>query len=387
MKRKFLSTLFCILLIGLSFFVPIAHAIENPLSVPNNKIGIHILFDNELKAASTLINSSKGDWGYVTIVVQAGDKDLHKWQSFMDEAKKYHVIPIVRLATEGDFFNTQVWRKPTESDIVDFANFLDSLDWPVKNRYVVIFNEVNRGNEWGGKANPADYANLLSYAVSIFKSKSPDFFVISSGLDNAAPNQSDVYINEYGFMRQMNNAVPGIFNQIDGISSHSYPNPGFSMPPSFDSPMGINSFQYEKSIIKSMSLKDLPIFINETGWSTDVVPDTVVANYYKTALNTVWNDSSIIAVTPFLLQGRGGPFQKFSFMGANGTFTNQYNALKSYPKVKGNPSMGNRVLAAETRSFPSREIPLKDFSDSETENLQIAPSKQLKTVFKWLLKI
>ncbi len=111
-----------------------AFAIEDSRILPNNKIGVHILFTSELNTASQLINTSGGDWGYVTIPIQAGDKDIEKWQKFMDDAKKLHIIPIIRLATEGDYFNTGVWRKPRREDILDFANFLNSLQWPVKNR-------------------------------------------------------------------------------------------------------------------------------------------------------------------------------------------------------------------------------------------------------------
>ena len=45
----------------------------------------------------------------------------------MDESKKLHIIPILRLATEGDYFDKISWRKPKYEDILDFANFLDSL--------------------------------------------------------------------------------------------------------------------------------------------------------------------------------------------------------------------------------------------------------------------
>src|SRR5258708_5905711 len=38
-----------------------AYAIENPLTTPNNKFGIHILFPNELSDAAQLVNSSGGD--------------------------------------------------------------------------------------------------------------------------------------------------------------------------------------------------------------------------------------------------------------------------------------------------------------------------------------
>ena len=106
----------------------------------------------------------------------------------MDEAKKLHVIPILRLATEADTSNTKVWREPTEYDIVNFANFLNSLNWPVKNRYIVVFNEVNRGDEWGASLSADEYAHILVFAIDVFKSKSPNFFMINAGLDNAAPN-------------------------------------------------------------------------------------------------------------------------------------------------------------------------------------------------------
>src|SRR5690348_9442311 len=181
-----------------------ASAALNPLAVPNNKIGIHILNTSELPEAAKLVDSSGGDWGYVTIPIQSGDENLAKWQKFMNDCKRYHIIPIIRLATEDDFFDTQVWRTPNENDIVNFANFLNSLDWPTRNRYIIVFNEVNRADEWGGSADPAKYASLLSFAVTVFKSNSPNFFIVSAGLDNAAPDQGNIYINEYNYLVRMN---------------------------------------------------------------------------------------------------------------------------------------------------------------------------------------
>lgn len=365
-------------------------AVENPLAVPNNKIGIHILFDHELPAASKLVNSTGGDWGYAAIVIQAGDKDLNKWQNLMNAAKKNHIIPIVRLSTEGDYFNTKVWRKPQDNDILDFANFLDSLDWPTKNRYVIVFNEVNRSDEWGGDLNPSEYAQFLSYAVTTFKSKNQDFFIISAGLDNAAPNLGNLYMNQYNYMLQMNNAVPGIFNQIDGLSSHSYPNPGFSQPPFINSPTSINSFQYEKALAKSLSSKDLPVFITETGWSNEVIPDSVIANYYKSALATTWNDPSIIAITPFLYQGSGSVFEKFSFIKPDSSFSKQYQALKNIPKIKGAPKLPDKVLSAKTNPADSKtqnDSKPVAFSKKPEQKQETVLPKQLTGIIKWLLKV
>lgn len=335
----------------LEFQIHPAFAAENPLAVANNKIGITILDVSELPDAAKLVNNNGGDWGYVTIPIQVGDEDRAKWQAFMDQCKQYHVIPILRLATEGDFFNTTVWRKPTLYDIIDFANFLNTLNWPTKNRYIIVFNEVNRGDEWGGSADPAEYAHLLSFADTIFKSANPDFFVISAGLDNAAPNQGTTYMNEYTYLTDMNQAVPGIFNQIDGISSHSYPNPGFSQPPNASSTMGVGSFIHEQALIDSMSSKHLPVFITETGWSTQNLSQSQIVQYYTQTFQTIWNNPDIVAITPFLLDAGAGPFEQFSFLTATGSATPQYQYLYNMSKVKGVPSFPTHVLADETKKI------------------------------------
>lgn len=378
MKR---AVIFCVLLLSLVVLPQQSFAVENPLAVPNNKMGIHILFPSELQSAAKLINSSGGDWGYVTIPIQEGDKDLKKWQLFMDTARHLHIIPIIRLATAGDYFNTTSWSKPSESDVLDFANFLSSLTWPTKNRYIIVYNEVNRGDEWGGIPDPTAYADILSYAVTAFKSKNPDFFIISAGMDNAAANTSSS-MNEYTFFQQMNQVVPGIFNQIDGFASHSYPNPAFAQPPSVHTGESITSFSYEKSFISTFTSKNLPVFITETGWSRNTISDTTAASYLQTALTTVWNDSSIVAITPFLLDAGSGAFTPFSFLNSSGNPTAVYDDFAQFPKIKGKPMLTPLVLAATTAQ-PT--LPVKDFSGEKMPTLIVAVSHQTKQVIKWFL--
>lgn len=364
---------------------PPLFAAENPLAKPNNKVGIHILFPEELEEAAKLVNSSGGEWGYVIIPIQSGDKNLVKWQAFMDEARNRKVIPIIRLATEGDYFNTKVWRKPTETDVIDFANFLSSLDWPTKNRYIVVFNEVNRGDEWGGTPNPSEYAHLLSYAVTVFKSKSPDYFMIDSGMDNASVN-TNIAMNQFTYFQHMHEAVPGIFNQIDGHASHSYPNPAFAQPPSKQDNMSIASFRFEKEMIENMRSVStpLPIFITETGWSLEKVSEDTIAQYYKTAFQEVWSDESVIAVTPFILRAGGGPFTQFSFLRADNSPTHFHQTMTTLPKVKGQPTITKKVLG-EHIVF-KKDVPIKSFTDhKQVENAQ--GKRLLKNAFKWLLKI
>lgn len=385
-KLLFLSLFFLELILTMFTFTKPVLAIENPLLVPNNKFGIHTLFVDELKEAAKLVNSGGGDWGYVTIPVQAGDKDLIKWQKFMDEAKTLHLIPIIRLASEGDYFNTKVWRKPTDADVLDFANFLNSLDWPVKNRYIIVFNEPNRGDEWGGSPSSSEYAKILSYAVSVFKSKSQDFFVLSAGFDNAAANIPEISINEFDFIREMNIAVPGIFYQVDGLTSHSYPNPRFSQPPSKQDNISIASFRYEKSLIESFTNKTLPIFITETGWSKEQISENLMADYYKTAFISVWADENIVTVTPFLLKAWAGPFVCFSFLTPGDLPSAGYKAIEKLPKIKGTPLLSPVILGKKTIEISPPEV--KGFSKTNPviQDFISLPGTVI-LLFKWLLKI
>jgi hypothetical protein len=383
---KLLPLYFIILL--LSRLTTSAYAIVDPFSTPNNKFGVHILFPSEIHEAARLVNSSGGDWGYVTIPIQAGDKDLIKWQKFMDDAKTLHITPIIRLATEGDYFKNSVWRKPNFADVLDFANFLQSLDWPTRNRYVIVFNETNRADEWGGEVNAGEYAYILSYAVETFKSKYSDFFIISAGLDNAAENVEGQSRNQYSFMQEMYNAVRSVFNQIDAVSSHSYPNPGFRQPPWVLTRRSISSFIYEKRLADFLGDKDLPVFITETGWSKDETSDTQIASYYKEAFESVWADKNIAAVTPFLLHGGNGTFAQFSLIKENEDLYEDYKAIKEISKVKGNPILTIDV----NKSFIQKNeiLPTRDFSDYE-ESVRESKAKDKVTTaakfVKWLLKM
>ncbi|MCL6096391.1 MAG: hypothetical protein M1444_01760 [Patescibacteria group bacterium] len=358
-------------------------AIYDPASKPNNIVGIHILFPGELSEAAKLVNSTGGDWGYVTIPIQASDKNIQKWQKFMDDSRRNHLIPILRLATDGDYFSKASWSKPADADVLDFANFLNSLNWPTKNRYVVIYNEPNRGDEWGGVPSPTEYAEILSYAADVFKQRSDEFFVISAGLDNASANIPGQSVNEYTFIREMEQAMPGVFAKIDGMASHSYPNPGFSEPPSLYGYEGTASFKYERDLVQSLEGKSLPVFITETGWTNDKISDSVQSNYYKTAFTSIWNNSNVIAVTPFLLRAGEGPFAQFSFI-KGGSRLDKYNAIQNLPKSKGEPILNNYSL---TFNQPAAKpnLPLDLFTESIKQNYTAAVSKTTKTFLKWLL--
>lgn len=384
MKRVLSLFILILIFVLTTVFAHKVFAIESPFARPNNKIGIHILFPEELENAASLVNGNGGEWGYVTIPIQAGDRDLVKWQEFMDKAKRLKIIPILRLATEGDYFNTKVWRKPDGGDILDFANFLNSLEWPIKNRYVVIFNEPNRNDEWGGQASPLEYASILQYAQVVFKQRSGDFFVISAGLDNAMVNSNEGY-NEFTFLKLMEQEIPEVFNSLDGIGSHSYPNPAFSKPPSIINQESIASFIYEQNLFEQYSGNKLPVFITETGWTADRVPDEIIASYYNFAFSNVWNNPYVVAVTPFLLRANSGGFVNFSFL-KNEQPTSVYKALEIMPKIKGQPQIAESVIQPPNPSSLPQSV--KNFSKShENSQKSIEIPQGFKLFMKWLLKL
>lgn len=326
----------CVVMLLVTIFTPPqAIAIIDPLAVPNNRIGVHILDTPEIGEAAKLVNSSGGDWGYVTIPVRSNDRDTDKWTKFMLDAKKLHVIPLLRIAT---FPQEGIWATPTVFDLVDFVNFFDQLPWPTKNRYIILFNEPNHASEWGGEVSPAEYATLLIDADRIFKSHSQDYFLISAGLDMSAPN-SKTSLDALEFYRRMTTIQPQWYQSIDGISVHAYPNPGFSSFPWTLSRYGINSYRYELAYLNSLKLSRspaLPLFITETGWINDLG-----SLYYKTAFNTYWSDPNIIAITPFILFAGSNDFSKFSLLTPSIQPTGSYQEIFKYPKIAGSPLLEN----------------------------------------------
>lgn len=303
-----------LLFIGIFLFLSLSEAVQavyDPLSVPNNKMGIHILFPSELHTAAEIVNNSdKASWGYVTIPIQATDRDRKKWQDFLNQCSIERIIPLIRVATVPNGSN---WQEPNNYDLVDFANFLNDLKWPVQNRYVIVFNEVNRPDEYGGTANPERYADILNNAVDIFKARSADFFILPAGLDNAAITRNGAILWST-FLNRMYRKQPDIFNKIDGWTSHAYPNPDFSVRPNLSGSNKIDSFRYDLRQLARYTAKRLPVFITEAGWSNRNLSDSQVAYYYQYAFSKVWSDSNIVTVTPFLLNAQDGPFKQFSFL-------------------------------------------------------------------------
>lgn len=349
MKKGFILLLAVIFLL----IAPSINAVESDRS--NNKFGIHLAqpHHDEIKKAAELVNSNGGDWGYITLIIQENDRSVQKWQEIFDLLRQYHLIPIIRLATQPE---GEVWKRPNKDDAKSWADFLNQLNWVIKNRYIVLFNEPNHGQEWGGEVDSDNYSEVAFNFAKVFKEKNSDFFIMLAGLDLSAPSSYPNYEDAGFFLKEMLQVTSyKLQDLVDGLSSHSYPNPGFSGSPWDVGRRSIRGYQWELELLKDLGVeKELPVFITETGWDGNQVNRDTVANNYQIAYEQVWlSDDRVKAVTPFVLDYQGDPFLGFSWKKINSQeYYQQFDTIKSMNKIKGDPEIIEKGTL--TFNFPTQ---------------------------------
>ncbi len=333
MKKR---TIFAILAL---FTVFISARLFPVLAQENNKFGISLLqpTSEDIMNAADLVNTN-GDWGYVMLVIQENDRDVRKWQDIFNELRVSHLIPIVRLATSPQ---GEVWRKPEGKDAKEWVEFLNKLNWVVKKRYVVLFNEPNHASEWGGAVDPEGFANITTVFAKALKQSNKDYLVMLAGLDSAAPQYPDQFWDSGEFMRAMckdRGLCKVLFENVDAWASHSYPNPGFSGSVWDSGKKSIRGYQYELDLLKELGIeKSFPVFITETGWQQKSLTEDTIGENMRIAFQSIWGqDPRVQAVTPFVFKYLSEPFVGFSWKTENG-FTKQYEVVKNLPKQIGVP--------------------------------------------------
>lgn len=313
-----------------------------------NIFGLHLTQFSDINSAKEIINSQGGDWGWATIVARPDQFDRQAWQDFFNNCRKYHVIPIVRLATIVDNSN---WKQPSYSDIDNLANFLNSLNWPTKRRHIILFNEINHGAEWGGAVDIKSYTDIAIYSVNKFKSLNQDFFILGSGLDLASPEKPPEFKSAGNVYREINGYKPEYFQLIDGIASHSYPNHGFVGTPSDTGQHSIRGYQWELSFLKSLGInKDYPVFITETGWphregespKNNFYTTDTTAKFLIKAMNVWSGDSRVQAVTAFIYNYPNEPFDHFSWLDKDEKLYQKYQQIVDMPKSKNRPEQDTK---------------------------------------------
>lgn len=302
----------------------------------NNIYGIHLAQPSveDIKAAADLVNSNGGKWGYITLVIQENDRSREKWQGVFDHLRELHLIPIVRLATQAEGEN---WRRPDPEDAQEWADFLNSLNWVVEKRYVILFNEPNHNSEWGGEVDEKSFARVSVEFAKKLKEKNKNFFVMLAGFDASAPSWPPGMEDEEIFIRRAYGERKDLFSNIDGLSSHSYPNPAFAGSPYATGRGTVLTYQWELDLFRELGVtRELPVFITETGWKLG--SENTVAQNFRAAYDIWSRDERVRAVTPFILNYQSPPFLEFSWKrpGDSG-YWQQYYSTQEVPKIKGEP--------------------------------------------------
>lgn len=308
----------------------------------NNKFGIYIYAERQdfFEKAAELVNSNGGSWGYVLIPYNIKDRDSKRWQRVFDDLNRLKLIPVIQLwDVNPDKYETQTRQA---------AQFLDSFDWPIKPRYISVYNEVNDKRFWNGKVDPKRYAEVLDFTIDTFKLENKDYQIMNGAFNVSAGNTRET-VDSFYYMKKMNEAVPGIFEKLDAWAAHPYPQPNFSGHPLTTGRWSIRAYEDELNFLKNnLGLKkDLPVFITETGWAhkenagTDknFLSEETVAEYFKYAYEQIWlKDPKVRAVMPFTIK-YNPPFDHFSWVKEDYKSTyKQFDVIKSLPKIAGKPS-------------------------------------------------
>ena len=350
---------------ALFLFLLLFFNFSRPILASDNIFGLHLTQVGDIGSAKAIINSSNGDWGWATIVIRPDQLNQNTWQEFFDNCRKYHIIPIIRLAST---MQGPVWAKPSKEEIDQVSCFLNSLIWPTKEQYVILYNEINHAQEWGGTVNPKEYADTVIYASNRFKSLNPNFFILSGGLDLSAPSKLPDFESAQNIYQQIYDYKPDFFDHIDGIASHSYPNHGFVGTPLDNGEHSILGYKWELQFVQSLGVqKTFPVFITETGWphregikNNNTFYTTQTTSDFLIDALQIWSaDKTVQAVTPFMYNFPNEPFDHFSWLDKKETLFPNYQKLVDLPKLKNDPE---QIIKYEATSI---HLPFLIFANNE----------------------
>ena len=272
------------------------------------KWGVHLLLDDGVTQWPTEVWDQHvtharrliGAGGYVLELVRLDDLNVPKWQAYLDLIVANGLTPMLRLATYQDRQRGHWVAPPTDIDgrrgyrdvAARYAAFIRELQAPGP-LYVIVGNEPNRGDEWGGEPDPVAYARFLSDLSEALRGD-PRVLVLNGAMDQYAPNTQGLALNGFmaidgaSFLERMNAAMPDVWNSIDIWASHAYPARPFESPPSLSeyrvddvyregsnrippapgiTNRGINSYRSELLLLRQFGVSHIEkVIVTETGW-------------------------------------------------------------------------------------------------------------------------
>ncbi len=341
------------LLVAVASVAPLAEAEpDTQTTIPNNKVGINVIryFDARyLRAISQVVNSSGGDWGYVSVLLLEEDRqNPARIQRFLDDANVYHLIPILRLSTRMDGPN---WVKPGPDEPAQWKSFLTGLRYSTPVTYLVVGNEPNLGIEWGGAPNPQEYARYLKSFLDAFADRRDRFKILNGPFDLSNLTKPGM-LDEFEFLAAMRAEVPDIFSRLDGWASNPY---------HFFEGRGVRYTYRGYSQELDFIGVNLPVFVTESyiGFVDD---PQKIADYYQTAFDYWLKDPRVVAATPHFYNPEAKVFWMFDADQSGNAINISPTArrLMQMPKVAGSETfVGTRPSFQTVAASGSDARPLQ----------------------------
>lgn len=278
-----------------------------------------------------------------------------EWVDRVREAYERDLVPVVRFAPDWGDRRVRNQSDPGSDGLrytglaASYVAILQGLPIPAGRRfYVEVHNEPNLCYEWACDRGRFDadripseriaeeYASMLrDVADAIHALGDPRLLVVNAGLapggvrwcECVGPGEGAFEPGNTSatFLAQMASAVPGVFDRIDAFASHAYPAEGegwgFFVPYDRAGP-GLRWFETELATIGRPAL---PVMLTETGWpsvhgGTTFASREEVASWTRQAYEGFWlSHPSVRAVMPFILMDRGGAWDGFAWVRADGT--------------------------------------------------------------------
>jgi len=332
-------------------------------SLGNNIVGLNVARlrrDRYIWAAADLANANGGDWGYLTVVFTASERDgphgEQLLQELLDRCYESRLQPIIRVSTRFDE-NTEMWSRPEADDAEKWRAFLEKGRWPTSRVWVIAGNEPNLGREWAGEVDAVGYARFLNHFIDVF-ADSERFKIVNGPLD--ASNTSDLprMQDAYEFLTAMDEAVPGIFTRLSGWASNPYSVPNHGP----DLRYTHRAYEAELEAIG----RDMPVLITEAG-HLNTGDDMEIAAFYEAAFRDWAADPRIVAVTPLFWHPDRGVYWMFDFDKNNQIIdkTPTYALMQRLPRGRGSPT-----YAPQLANVPRGEQP----ATSKLDEIALAPA-------------
>jgi hypothetical protein len=280
------------------------------------------------------------------------------WVDAVTQIYARDLIPVIRLGPPwGD---RNIRDKSDDAEHMSYTGLANAYaavvaglprreDWPL---VIEVHNEPDLCYEWVCAAGTApshpdapdgwmhysdiaaEYAAFLRDVTdAIHAIGDPRIVVINGGLAPGGARTCEcggegftAGITSRDYMVAMESAVPGVFDALDGFSSHPYPaeGEGWGFFVAYDAAgPGLSYWQTELAILDI----DLPVYITETGWTVSAGAHgsrEQIASWTVSAYANDWFDEPRIAgVMPFILQdgswndfawvdGAGNPYPVFT---------------------------------------------------------------------------